>query len=66
MAVAIQYSCVLVFCHINLPVILQYFLCCRYMTIQATKDAEERLALEEPDMVVNEGGDDGIMLDKGM
>ena len=36
------------------------------MTIQATKDAEERLALEEPDMVVNEGGDDEQMLDKGM
>jgi len=32
--------------HVNLPVILQYFFCCRFMTVQATKDAHERMELE--------------------
>ena len=47
-----EYLCLFGFCHLNLPVVLQYFLCCRYLTRQATKDFKldqaeaERLAEE--------------------
>jgi hypothetical protein len=37
--------CLLGFTHLNLPVVLQYFLCCRYLTKQATADTKKALAL---------------------
>jgi len=41
MGKAVMTICILAFCHLNLPVIMQYFCCCRFLTVSATAQARE-------------------------